>query len=82
MEKFVKEKKIVAMLSILSNTSLIVLKFIAGIISGSIGIISEAIHSSSDLLASIITFFSVSESSKPADNECTMAFEPLTEGQH
>lgn len=69
MEKFVKEKKIAAMLSILSNTSLIVLKFIAGIISGSIGIISEAIHSASDLLASIITFFSVSESSKPADND-------------
>ena len=64
-----KEKKIAAALSIVSNLSLILLKFIAGIISGSIGIISEAIHSSSDLLASIITFFSVSESSKPADND-------------
>jgi len=65
----VKEKKIAAALSILSNTSLIILKFIAGFISGSIGIISEAIHSGSDLLASIITFFSVSESAKPADND-------------
>jgi len=63
----VKEKKIAAVLSIVSNGSLIVLKVFAGILSGSIGIISEAIHSSSDLLASIITFFSVSESSKPAD---------------
>lgn len=68
-KELIKEKKIAAMLSIISNTSLIVLKFIAGIISGSIGIISEAIHSSSDLLASVITFFSVSESSKPADED-------------
>lgn len=68
-KKLITEKKIAAFVSILSNSSLIVLKFIAGIISGSIGIISEAIHSSSDLLASIITFFSVSESAKPADNE-------------
>lgn len=65
----VKEKKIAAMVSIISNTSLILLKFVAGIISGSIGIISEAIHSSMDLLASVITFFSVAESSKPADND-------------
>lgn len=68
-KKFVREKKIAALLSIVSNSSLILLKFIAGVISGSIGIISEAIHSGSDLLASIITFFSVSESSKPADAE-------------
>lgn len=68
-KSLVKDKKIAAFLSILSNTSLILLKFIAGIISGSIGIISEAIHSGSDLLASVITFFSISESSKPADED-------------
>lgn len=65
----VKEKRFAAILSIISNSSLIILKFVAGVISGSIGIISEAIHSSSDLLASVITFFSVSESSKPADDD-------------
>ena len=65
----IKEKKIAAAISIISNSSLIILKLIAGIISGSIGIISEAIHSGSDLLASIITFFSVSESAKPADED-------------
>lgn len=69
MEKITREKKFAAMLSIVSNTSLILLKVIAGIISGSIGIISEAIHSGTDLLASIITFFSVSESHKPADED-------------
>lgn len=62
-----KEKKIAAAISIISNSMLILLKFIAGFISGSLGIISEAIHSGSDLLASIFTFFSVSESLKPAD---------------
>lgn len=62
-------KKRAAKLSILSNTTLITLKFIAGFLSGSIGIISEAIHSSSDLLASFIAFVSVSESSKPADED-------------
>lgn len=70
LDKFlVKEKKIAAVLSIVSNSLLIILKIIAGIISGSIGIISEAIHSGSDLLASLITFFSVSESTKPADED-------------
>lgn len=64
-----KEKKIAAILSIVSNLSLIILKIIAGTLSRSIGIISEAIHSASDLFASVITFFSVSESSKPADND-------------
>jgi len=69
LESIVREKKFAAALSILSNTTLIILKFIAGFLTGSIGIISEAIHSGSDLLASIITFFSVSESSKPADED-------------
>lgn len=69
MENIVKEKKNAALVSIISNSLLILLKIIAGILSGSIGIISEAIHSGSDLLASVITFFSVSESLKPADNE-------------
>lgn len=64
-----KEKKIAAMLSVTSNSLLILLKFIAGILSGSIGIISEAVHSGSDLLASIITLFSVSKSSEPADED-------------
>lgn len=65
----VRQKKTAAILSIISNSVLITIKVIAGIISGSIGIISEAVHSTSDLLASIITLFSVSESSKPADND-------------
>lgn len=59
----------VALLSIISNSVLIVIKIIAGIISGSVSIVSEAIHSSMDLVASLIAFFSVRLSSKPADEE-------------
>jgi len=59
----------VATLSIVSNSVLIILKVVAGILSGSISIVSEAIHSSMDLIASIIAFFSVTMSSKPADKK-------------
>ncbi|HEX2925412.1 MAG TPA: cation diffusion facilitator family transporter [Ruminiclostridium sp.] len=59
----------VAMLSVISNSALIVMKLIVGVLSGSVSIISEAIHSGMDLVASIIAFFSVRASSKPADKE-------------
>lgn len=62
-----RRKTKAAFLSIVSNTLLIIMKIIAGIASGSVSIISEAIHSSMDLLASLIAFYSVSISSKPAD---------------
>jgi len=58
----------VARLSILSNTLLIIMKLVAGIISGSVSIISEAIHSSMDLIAAIIAFFSVRVSDNPPDS--------------
>ncbi len=64
-----KKKKLAASLSMLSNVILTMLKFFAGIVSGSISIISEAIHSISDFMASVITFFSVIKSSEPADKD-------------
>ncbi|MBQ4124001.1 cation transporter [bacterium] len=67
--KSTTEKKIAAILSIITNAGIILLKFLAGAISGSISIISEAIHSMSDCLASILTFFAVSRSSEPADKD-------------
>ncbi|MFD6507363.1 cation diffusion facilitator family transporter [Bacillus sp. NP247] len=57
----------VAFLSVLSNSFVVVLKVVVGIFTGSVAILSEAIHSSLDLLASIIAFFSVRISNKPAD---------------
>ena len=56
-----------ARLSIASNTLLIVMKLVVGLISGSVSILSEAIHSSMDLVAAIIAFFSVRVSDNPPD---------------
>jgi cation diffusion facilitator family transporter len=58
----------IARLSVLSNTLLIIMKLAAGIISGSVSIISEAIHSSMDLIAAIIAYFSVKVSDNPPDS--------------
>ncbi|MCK5856821.1 MAG: cation transporter [Bacteroidales bacterium] len=58
-----------ARISIYSNSSLIIMKIAAGLVSGSVSIISEAIHSGLDLLASFIAFFAVRISGKPADKE-------------
>ncbi len=61
------KKVSVARLSIFSNTCLIILKIVVGLLSHSVSIISEAIHSFMDLLASIVAFFSVRISDTPAD---------------
>jgi cation diffusion facilitator family transporter len=58
----------IARLSIISNTLLILMKLIVGLISGSVSILSEAIHSSMDLVAAIIAFFSVRVSDNPPDS--------------
>ncbi|MCU0459939.1 MAG: cation diffusion facilitator family transporter [Bacteroidales bacterium] len=56
-----------ARLSVISNSLLIVMKVTVGVITGSVSIISEAIHSSIDLVAAIIAFFAVKVSGKPSD---------------
>jgi cation diffusion facilitator family transporter len=58
----------IARLSIISNTLLILMKLVVGLISGSVSILSEAIHSSMDLIAAIIAFFSVRVSDNPPDS--------------
>lgn len=63
------KKQKAARLSIFSNSMLIVLKVIAGVWSGSVSILSEAIHSALDLIASVIAFFAVKISAKPADHD-------------
>lgn len=60
-----KEKT--AHLSIISNTGLVLMKFAVGFAIGSVSIISEAIHSSMDLIAAVIAFFSVRKSAEPPD---------------
>ena len=58
-----------ARLSIFSNIFLIAIKLVAGILSGSVSILSEAIHSMMDLIAAVIAYFSVRISSRPPDRE-------------
>lgn len=57
-----------ARLSVLSNSLLIIMKVVVGVVSGSVSILSEAIHSSLDLVAAIIAFFAVKVSGNPADD--------------
>jgi len=58
-----------ALLSVVSNSILVVLKLIVGFMTGSVSVISEAIHSGVDLLASFIALYAVREASKPADED-------------
>jgi len=60
-------KQQTARLSVISNTGLVLMKFVIGFAIGSVSIISEAIHSSMDLIASVIAFFSVRKSAEPPD---------------
>jgi cation diffusion facilitator family transporter len=61
----VKQKT--ARLSVVSNTLLVVTKLAVGCAIGSVGIISEAIHSGIDLVAAGIAFLSIRKASEPAD---------------
>jgi cation diffusion facilitator family transporter len=58
-----------ARLSVISNTVLVALKLVVGLLIGSVSILSEAIHSGVDLVAAGIALFSVRTSSIPADAE-------------
>jgi len=65
--KVTKQKTRVAMLSVCSNTLLTSSKVTVGLISGSVSILSEGIHSGIDLVAACIAYFAVRQSGKPAD---------------
>jgi cation diffusion facilitator family transporter len=56
-----------AAVSILSNFTLISVKLVAGMVTGSVSLLAEAIHSLMDLAAAVIAFFSVRIADKPAD---------------
>lgn len=65
----VKEKKKVAFISVIAAVFLTGFKLVVGLLTGSLGILSEALHSGLDLVAAVITYFSVKISDKPADDE-------------
>lgn len=56
-----------ARLSVISNSLLIIMKLAVGLLTRSVSIISEAIHSSMDLIAAVIAFSAVKISGTPAD---------------
>ena len=58
-----------ATLSLFSNLSLLILKLVVGLISGSIGVLSDAMDSGEDMVASAAALFSVSIAHRPADQE-------------
>lgn len=70
MSQFVhSEKSRVAAISMIASASMAAAKFVVGIAIGSIALISEALHSSVDLAATIVTWMVVQVSDKPADEE-------------
>jgi len=63
------EKQGAALASVVTSAVLVALKLVVGLSTHSLGILSEAAHSSLDLVAAGITYFSVRVSDKPADRE-------------
>ncbi len=56
-----------ALVSVLAAAGLVALKLVAGLASGSLGLLSEALHSGTDLVAAILTFIAVGVAARPAD---------------
>jgi cation diffusion facilitator family transporter len=73
----IRTKSGAAGLSVASNSLLIALKLAAGAITGSIAILTEAIHSAIDLLASVVALVSVRRADEPADEEHPYGHEKL-----
>jgi cation diffusion facilitator family transporter len=64
-----KLKRGAARVSVISNTILVIAKVIIGMMSGSVSILSEAVHSGIDLVAAFIAWYAVRVSGKPADDD-------------
>jgi cation diffusion facilitator family transporter len=62
------EKRSAALFSVLAALAITLLKFLTGLLTGSLGMLSEAAHSTVDLVAAGITLFSVQVSDRPADD--------------
>jgi cation diffusion facilitator family transporter len=64
-------KRSAALFSVLAAFGVTLLKLLTGLLTGSLGMLSEAAHSGIDLIAAAITFFSVQVSDRPADADHT-----------
>jgi cation diffusion facilitator family transporter len=70
-DTFSAQKRRVALHSMVAAAAMTVLKLAAGLMSGSLGVLSDATHSALDLVGVTLTFFSVQLSDKPADEDHT-----------
>src|SRR4051812_35566940 len=66
-----------ALVSVVSNTLLILLKVVAGTVTGSVAILTEAMHSAIDLVASLVAFVSIRKADEPADESHPYGHEKL-----
>src|SRR5512136_2255017 len=64
-----REKRLVALSSVLAAIFLTGMKLVVGILTGSLGILSEAAHSALDLVAAVVTLLAVRISGRPADEK-------------
>ena len=68
------EKRWVALTSVLAAILLTSMKLVVGLLTGSLGILSEAAHSGLDLVAALVTYFAVRISRRPADARYTYGY--------
>ena len=69
MDGAAREKRLAALGSVFSAVVLVFLKSFLAVVTGSLGVLSEALHSILDLVAAVITYLSVRVADKPADEE-------------
>jgi cation diffusion facilitator family transporter len=70
-------KQRTALLSVVSNSALILMKLFAGVITGSVAILTDAVQSSIDLVASVVAFVSIRKADEPADESHRYGHEKL-----
>ncbi len=64
-----RAKRVAALLSVLAAAAITMLKLITGLLTGSLGMLSESAHSGIDLVAAAITLYSVRAADRPADEQ-------------
>src|SRR6266852_240103 len=69
MKALERRPELVALASVGIGVALVLAKVVVGLLTGSLGILSEAVHSLFDLAASLFTLFAVRTARKPADKE-------------
>lgn len=58
-----------ALMSVAAAAALVAIKLVVGLLAHSLGLVAEAIHSATDLVAALLTFFAVRVAGRPADRE-------------